>query len=764
MRTDPAAPPKGCMMATFRPGWFLALTLIWAATPVPAAPRSAAADRLPEWIRSESAGSQPRRWTIADIVEVRQITDLAISAEGGRVAFIVRQSFTDDGNVRFGLYLIERTAPGLARKLLEASYLAEVSTHPASRSWTLRADVGAGVQLYDVDDRGRLKPLVVNPATGLVGTWLGLRAGLDLPHQTGVLSYQWAPDGSSLWYSRFRLRDPRARQSVENQGIVYDERLMTNLTPLNQPGLLVGTELRLVDARFHRDRLLAFIPTNAATDLGLFSRRWGTALWEPDSRHIRYMKVTTASDGTFITSYWRADTMTGDSDALPSSMALSAIDKIVTWPRQGCYLTVRTDHGHRRLVEIDENGAIVQDREETTMLWLQGDEQAWSDPATGRFIAGVHYPDHDGLISVPRSGPIVALAPNHDHLSSCSFAGNLKYGACVRETLATPPEIVSVSGLDGQTTTLVRPNSRYQAIERLRTEPATWVNRFAHQSTGYITYPREYRVGQRVPVVVVTHGRDAQNHFASQDFQWDFPVQVLAELGYVVLSVNEPQVSAEERALFGERISDAVASGAARAQFNLGRDAVATMEAAVQDIVSKGIGDPDKTAILGYSRGAEIVVYALSQSKVFKVGVTGDGGAPVEAYWMSRSARAWNRALYGGSPFDSDPTVMESYRGFSPSFRASQFSGPLLQITTAATALTGLELNGLLLEAAVPTELVYFPDESHLFWQPQRRAAAMSRTIDWLNYWLLAKREPDVAKQEQYQRWDALASAWTPRR
>jgi hypothetical protein len=69
-------------------------------------------------------------------------------------------------------------------------------------------------------------------------------------------------------------------------------------------------------------------------------------------------------------------------------------------------------------------------------------------------------------------------------------------------------------------------------------------------------------------------------------------------------------------------------------------------------------------------------------------------------------------------------------------------------------------MDQLLKEAGVPTELVVYPHEAHVFVDPARRAAAMELNLDWFNYWLLGVRDPSNDKTEQYKRWDGMASSW----
>src|SRR5208282_6827695 len=107
-----------------------------------------------------------------------------------------------------------------------AAYLGELASHPGTDSWTIRGDFGDGIQLYDVDVLGREHPLAVNPRTVVVGAAESVVDGnaTEGPRETGVASYEWAPDGRSLWYSIYRLRDPAERSAMAQQGITYDDR------------------------------------------------------------------------------------------------------------------------------------------------------------------------------------------------------------------------------------------------------------------------------------------------------------------------------------------------------------------------------------------------------------------------------------------------------------------------------------------------------------------------------------------------------------
>ena len=149
----------------------------------------------------------------------------------------------------------------------------------------------------------------------------------------------------------------------------------------------------------------------------------------------------------------------------------------------------------------------------------------------------------------------------------------------------------------------------------------------------------------------------------------------------------------------------------------------------------------------------------MSNSKMFKVASEGSGGEwGITKYWKLGDERSMYKRLYGGSPVD--PSAIDNYRKYAPSFRAREFAGPLLQQYSDWEAQFAEEFHVSLREAKIPTELVYYPHESHIFWHPHRRASAMQRNLDWFDYWLLGKRNPDTHDEKQYERWDRMKKEW----
>jgi dipeptidyl aminopeptidase/acylaminoacyl peptidase len=717
---------------------------------------AAGANLLPEVIGSSTSGEGVRpadHWTIPDIVEVTRITGVAIQGKNRTVAFILKQPSIAQGEDRYGLYVISADRTGPARKVLEAAYLADLQVRPGTSMWTFRGDIGHGVHLYGIDRAGRPQPLVVNSQPASVGGYHGLViSSHEGPRMTGVLGYEWAPDGSALWYSKLKLLSAAERRSLDDGGIVVNDAKTTASIEMNAEPAALAVELRVFDPASGKDRIIATVPGDRPTAQFAFQREGGSAAWI-DVRHITYRLVTVADDGSRSSSRWVVDVDTAQATQA-TGRSFSDAFGIVSTPDGD--LIVRREGDGGRLVAVANDGAIKKDYGSVAFTRMDGGLGYWRDAKTSRSVLGVHYPNHDGLMMFPPSGAGSALAKIADDLTNCAFVADLSLGVCNRENLTTAPELVAVEPANGALTVLARPNARYDRIAPLRTVYTRWTNRFGAVNDGYVTYPRGYQPGRRYPALVVTHGNDAQNQFAYQGFQWDYPIQVFAERGYFVLSVNEPRRDPAAANAYSTGSTDVPV---AKMQFEWGFKVIASMEAAAQSLVDQGMLDPGQIGIAGYSRGASVTTMTLSQSKIFRAGASGDANwFSAGGYWGSAVSRGIYKGLFGGSPMD--PKAYNNYLAFSPSARAAQFAGPLLQQFAAGDAERAVELDEELKDANVPTELVFYRDETHLLHQPRHRAWAEQLGLDWFDYWLLDRRDPDSSKAQQYERWDAMAERW----
>jgi dipeptidyl aminopeptidase/acylaminoacyl peptidase len=168
------------------------------------------------------------------------------------------------------------------------------------------------------------------------------------------------------------------------------------------------------------------------------------------------------------------------------------------------------------------------------------------------------------------------------------------------------------------------------------------------------------------------------------------------------------------------------------------------------ELITRGIVDPNRIGITGLSDGAENVAYALIHSSQFAAAAVSTMVFHPFAlnFTGSSSYRELNAQLFG------DPLLsLDKWRELSIGLNADRIHTPLLA-QVADRELMEATLNFVpLQDAGRPIEMVVFPNEYHVKWQPAHRLAIYNRNLDWFRFWLQDYEDPDPAKTEQYTRW-----------
>lgn len=693
---------------------------------------------------AESPAQSTRRWTVADIVTTPEVRDVQIDRGGEHAFYLTRCGDLATNRVHWSLHRVE-IATGVTRRLLEASWIDQVRPIAHSRDLSLLADIGNGVQLYRIDPRGRIRPIIENRELVSVGPIDGAIANDELnpPRRVGIHAYQFAPDGRTLWYVTASVDTPPT--VLVDEVAWWDWYHRVSISPgrlqlrVRMPnGDVVDVEERSVDdlAAFH---------------LGAAPR------WSADSRDVTYV---VQSGGDFRSPIFTSRTWSLDDRRILSSADadFAALYPPIIGPEGGA-LTTQGVREARRLVERLANGT---ERDWGPARFSINRTRAVQASASGaRSLVGVRlaseHPRHALGILDRTSG--LRIMETQGSLTYCAFAEHPQ-GVCVAEGMNRAPQLVRVNAATASIEPIVEIAPRQAAISPLRIEARNFTNRHGRPSTGFVVYPRDYVAGQRYPTVVVTHGADADERFVDQELQWDYPVQVFAERGYVVLALNEPHYTdtAETEAAYDEYSHPRGSVPPADVQRLIWLHTIHSFEDAVATLAEEGLVDPTRVGIAGYSAGSQMVNVAMTQSNLFRAASSGDGGflEPAGYFTLPPNGRRY-LGIYGGSPYQA--AVAENYHRLSPTFRAHLASGAILQ-QVAGARLSFIELYAALREARVPTQLSAYSTapgapEAHLFHSPRNRELAMEENIDWFDFWLRDVVDSNPEKAAQYMRWTA---------
>jgi len=297
-------------------------------------------------------------------------------------------------------------------------------------------------------------------------------------------------------------------------------------------------------------------------------------------------------------------------------------------------------------------------------------------------------------------------------------------GGRVAVAVSTPDAPAEVFALDGGGSTL-RPLSHQNdawltEVKLAPTEAITFKSRDGTIVNGLVVKPAGARAGTRSPAILRIHGGPVSQ------FQYEFShlFQVLAARGYVVVAAN-PRGSSGR----GEAYATAIYAdwGDKDAQDVLG---------AVDYVVSRGLADPARLGVGGWSYGGILTNYVIAQDRRFKAAVSGASASNILAgYGTDQYVREYEGEL--GVPWrHADVWLKLSFpflhadRIVTPTLFLcgdKDFNVPLLNSEQMYQALRSL---------GVETQLVIYPGEHHGISKPSHLRDRLERYLAWYDKYL----------------------------
>ena len=252
------------------------------------------------------------------------------------------------------------------------------------------------------------------------------------------------------------------------------------------------------------------------------------------------------------------------------------------------------------------------------------------------------------------------------------------------------------------------------------TEHVTWLSDGGVEIEGILTYPAGYESGKRYPLVVEIHGGPSWQWEDRVMLDWHDWAQMLASHGYAVLMPN-PRGSTAYGHDFQKLLQDDVGGGESR---DLITGALAMVE--------RGIADPDRLGIGGWSWGGYLTAWTITQTDIFKAAIMGAGLANLVSDHGQGDIPAANLLYFPGHPYDH----MEMYWAASPIRYVSNVVTPTLILHGDSDARVhpaqGMEYFRALKVRGVPVRFVRYPREKHGIGERAHQIDLMDRIVDWL--------------------------------
>jgi hypothetical protein len=309
------------------------------------------------------------------------------------------------------------------------------------------------------------------------------------------------------------------------------------------------------------------------------------------------------------------------------------------------------------------------------------------------------------------------------------------------ENLNEPPRIVAVDIASGRRTLLVDLNPQFDHHTFTKVEPVTWRSGLGSEIKGGLYWPLGYVAGERYPVVIQTHGFTPDRFWIDGPFTTAFAAQALAAKGFFVLQVPDPDWHLWD-----------TPDEAPRAQ--------AAYEGAIEYLDHRGLIDPRRVGIIGFSRTCFHVAYTLTHSRYDFVAAVIADGADASYFQYMVLANAYPtvanefEAINGAAPFGDGLSL---WMKNSPEFLMKKVRAALMIQAIGPASLLGQWgwFSGMS-RLGKPVDMIYIPDGVHILEKPWERVTSQQGTVDWFCFWLKGEEDSDPSKTQQYVRWREL--------
>jgi dipeptidyl aminopeptidase/acylaminoacyl peptidase len=159
----------------------------------------------------------------------------------------------------------------------------------------------------------------------------------------------------------------------------------------------------------------------------------------------------------------------------------------------------------------------------------------------------------------------------------------------------------------------------------------------------------------------------------------------------------------------------------------------------VEDLVTKGIADPKRLGIGGWSYGGYMAEWAVTQTDLFKAAVSGAGMANLISEFGTENGSAEDEWFFG-TPYEHPERFLNS----SPFLYVKNAKTPTLILQGEADPIDPLgqsqELYRGLKRYNVPSDFVVYPREPHGLQEAKHRVDMQTRMVAWFEKYLKAAK------------------------
>ncbi|HET8866316.1 MAG TPA: S9 family peptidase, partial [Gracilimonas sp.] len=233
---------------------------------------------------------------------------------------------------------------------------------------------------------------------------------------------------------------------------------------------------------------------------------------------------------------------------------------------------------------------------------------------------------------------------------------------------------------------------------------------------GFMVTPADYNGNERIPTILWIHGGPV----AQYEHSFSFTPQLYAANGYAVLLIN-PRGSSG----YGQAFSEVLFADWGNKDFE-------DVMAGVDHAIDKGVADPNKLGVGGWSYGGILTNYVITKTDRFEGAISGASETLYRSnYGHDHYQLTWEKEL--GLPW----VTPEKWERISPFNDVDKITTPTLWIGGAedwnVPILGSEQMYQAMKRLGLETQLVVYPGEHHGISKPTFQKDRFERYLNWFS-------------------------------
>ncbi|HEV7499516.1 MAG TPA: S9 family peptidase, partial [Vicinamibacteria bacterium] len=541
-------------------------------------------------------------------------------------------------------------------------------------------------------------------------------------HGSHIDDFAWSRDGKTLAFTAPVPDGKSGKERKDKYGdyeVVESDFEQTQLWTVD-----VGAAER--DATPVRALQITKDPTRSVSDFD----------WSPDSTRIAFA----ATPSPLLPSRSDADIYVVDvarPDGVRVVVALPGPDDSPKFSPDGRELAFQTALGEAyhyyanshvatvRLADVEAKPAraAADVRDRTAAFDEEASPLAWGPD--GIYFTALHRTDSH-LFRIPATGAIARVSgPDHLALNGLSFTRDFKSAAFTTGDERHLGEI-AVSPLDRfQPKVLTDMTAQVAGWTLGSTELVRWTSSDGAEIEGVLHKPADFQAGKRYPLLVVIHGGPTgiSRPLLGPGNRY-YPIEIFLSKGAIVLEPNYRGSAGYGAAFRALNVR------------NLGVGDMSDVMSGVDALVTRGLADPDRLGVMGWSQGGYISAFLATNTDRFKAISVGAGISDWTTYYVNTDITPFTRQYLHATPWD-DPEI---YARTSPITNIKKAKTPTLiqhgENDRRVPIPNGYELFRGLRDQGVPAKMIVYAGFGHGITKPRSNRAVLQHNLDWFAHYV----------------------------